>query len=90
MKKKLLFRLDRAITCVNAYDSDKIFNEKLQEIRQYARFINDGDCDLEEIIQITDDTLSKPKHSPKEKEQITKKLCSIQEKIKKELLDCLS
>ena len=88
MKEKLLSRLDRAITCVNAYDSDTIFNNKIEEIRRYARFI--GGCDLKEIIQITDETLSKPKHSPKEKEQITKKLCSIQEKIKKELFDCLS
>ena len=52
--------------------------------------MNDGECVLEEIIQIIDDTLSESRHTQKEKEQITKKLCSIQKEIKKELFDCLS
>ena len=88
--KKLLSRLDRAITCVNAYDSDKIFNEKLMEVRQYARFLRGKSCAMEEIINITNDALSKTRHSKKEKEQITKKLRSIQKKANKELYDCLS
>ncbi len=90
MHKRLLSRLNRAITCVNAYDSDKTFDKKLMEVRRYARFMNDGECVLEEIIQIIDDTLSESRHTQKEKEQITKKLCSIQKEIKKELFDCLS
>ena len=85
MKTMLLSRLNRAITCINAYDSDKVFNEKLKEARQYAQFMNEKDCNLEEIIHVINDALSRIKHSKKEKEQIIKKLRFIQKKIKQEL-----
>ena len=94
MANILLFRLDRAISCLNLYKPNRIFNEDIVEVRMHARFINsrymnDGNCVLEEIIQITQDALSKPKHSKKEKEQIVKKLRSLQEKIRSELICAL-
>lgn len=94
METKLLSRLNRAITCVNAYDSDKTFNRKLMEVRLYAQFMNKGDSLLEEIIRIADDALSREKHPKSEKKEIKEKLHSIQkkiqEKVKEELFDCLS
>jgi hypothetical protein len=93
MKKRLLSRLDRAITCINAYDSDRTFNEKILEARQYAQFLTEGNSDfkeMEEIIKITDKCLSRVKHSQKEREKVVKELHSIQEKIQKKLCNSLS
>lgn len=90
MNKKLLSRLDCAIVCINEYDSDEIFNEKLMEVKQYARFIHEKERVLEEILHITNDTLSKARHTKREKKEITEKLRSIEKELKKELFDCLS
>ena len=85
MKTSLLSRLNRAITHINADDSDTTFNEKLLEVRQYARFMNKKNNVLEEIIHITDGALSTTKHSKREKREIIEQLRSSQKKI-----DCLS
>ena len=90
MKTRLLSRLDRAITCVNAYDSDFAFNRQLMEVRQYARFISEGDEDLEKIVRIVNDAISKTRLSREEKERIKEELRSIQKKIGEELHSCLS
>ena len=90
MKTRLLSRLDRAITCVNTYDSDFAFNRQLMEVRQYARFISEGDEDLEKIVRIVNDAISKTRLSREEKERIKEELCSIQKKIGEELHSCLS
>ena len=82
MENILIFRLNRVITCINAWDYDDIFNEKLMEARRYARHILQEQCVLGEIIHITSDALSKAKHTKKEKEQITEKLRSIQKDLK--------
>ncbi|MBR5083962.1 MAG: LysR family transcriptional regulator [Prevotella sp.] len=82
MKKNLLSRLDRAITCLNEYDSDRIFNQNLGEVKTYARLIYEHHCEhrvLREIIDIIKEAFSKTKHSKKEKKQIINKLRSIQE-----------
>ena len=84
MNKRLLFRLDRAIKCINADDPDKIFNENLAEVRMYARNLNKENSAIKEIYKITDGILLKAKHSPKEKQQIVNQLHSLQEKMMKQ------
>ena len=86
MGKMLLFRLDRAITCVNADDPDKTFNEKLSGIRVLAQFLNKEIDAMEEIIDIIDDCLSRAKHSQKERERVVKQLHSFQENMMKQAL----
>lgn len=90
MKTKLLSRLNRAITCLNANDSDKTFNEKLMEVRHYARFLNKNHDILKEIFDTTNDFLSKKKHSAKDKEEITILLHSIQKRFPEESCNTLS
>ncbi len=79
MNKKLLSRLVRAITAINAHDSDRIFLENLMEVRHYARFMHDER--MEEIIRITNDALSKARHTKREKEEITEKLRSLKKDL---------
>lgn len=90
METRLLSRLDRAITCVNAYDSDVTFNEKLMDVRQYARFLNERNNIFEEIINITNDSLSRKTRSLKDKEKITNDLRSIQKRLEKEFCEGMS